>query len=112
MTDLTELNKLEQYLKDHNIEYERFDEDEGIHPSFKYIRTKFGRHQICVPNDKDREWDAICQFGSYGHNSGLLEIMGSIVRADSGDSVEGYLTADDVIERIEKRNKNESNMRD
>ena len=38
--------------------------------------------------------------GSYGYEKGLLEIYGSIVWP-CGDSVEGYLTAADVIERIE-----------
>lgn len=28
--DLTELNKLEQYLKEHNLPYERIDEDEDV----------------------------------------------------------------------------------
>lgn len=32
--------------------------------------------------------------------SGLLEIMGTIVSPNAGDSVEGFLTADDIIERI------------
>ena len=45
-------------------------------------------------------WDVICQEGSYGYRDGLLEAYGDIVEAD--DVVEGYLTAQDVIERIEK----------
>lgn len=49
----------------------------------------------------DCSWDAICHDGSYGHNEGLLEIMGSIVQNEY-DSVEGYLTADEILKRLNK----------
>lgn len=42
--------------------------------------------------------DAICHEGSYGHEMGLLEIMGlDIDEAEVGDSVLGYLTAEEVV---------------
>lgn len=84
-----ELDKLEQYLKDHDIPYERID---------KYTNP-VDQHQIAVPGFLNREWDAVCHLGSYGYENGLLEIMGSISRSDD---VEGWLTAEDVIERIEE----------
>ena len=105
MTDLTQLDKLEIYLKEHHIPYDRIDKDEVFEetPHGKYV-VECERHQIIVPpQDQERQWDAICHSGSYGHNEGLLEIMGNIVRVN--DSVEGWLTADDVIERIEEANK-------
>ena len=87
---MTEFNKLENYLKKANCPYERIDtNDYGLE-----------RHMIFVPNEKDREWDCICFPGSFGYKDGLLEIMGNIV--ENEDDVEGYLTADDVIQRIEK----------
>ena len=43
--------------------------------------------------------DAICHKGSYGHEQGLLEIMGTIVRADD-DDVEGWLTAEEILQRL------------
>lgn len=104
--DLTQLNKVEQYLIDNDIPYERFDnEDEPISPQMPYCLKAFERHQICVPsyNAQNREWDVICQRGSYGAEEGLLEIYGDIVDQNAGDSVEGWLTADDVIARIERR---------
>lgn len=90
---MSELDKLEKYLNEHNISYERIDE-EGI----------CNRHQILV-KDEDGVviWDAICQFGSYGYEEGLLEIMGTLVRPEDRDSVAGWLTAEDVIKRIESR---------
>lgn len=62
-----------------------------------------GGRQIVV-NDENGEYlfDAICGYGSFGFNQGLIEIMGCIVPDDVHDSVEGFLTADEVIERIEK----------
>lgn len=100
--DLTQLNRVEQYLKDNNIPYERFDKEDVISPQFPCIET-LERHQIYVPNGKNPEWDVICQRGSFGAEEGLLEIYGSIVDPYAGNSVEGWLTADDVIARIERR---------
>lgn len=92
---MSELDKLEKYLKEHNIPYDRIDEAE---------KGLIDRHQILV-KDKDGDviWDAICQRGSYGYGQGLLEIMGTLVGPEDGGSVAGWLTAEDVIRRIEGR---------
>ena len=84
--NLTQLDKLEKYLKENGIKYERID-------------TR-NTHQINVPNSRDKEWDAICHYGSFGYKEGLLEIYGSIVPENVGNTVEGYLTAEDVVNRI------------
>lgn len=45
-------------------------------------------------------WDAICGLDSYGYEQGLLETMGVIVDEKKvKDRVEGYLTADEVMQR-------------
>lgn len=90
---MSELDKLENFLKENGIEYERIDE-EGT----------WGRHQIVVfGKDGQKGWDAICQRGSYGFEEGLLEIYGIIVdRKKDGDSVVGWLTAEEVINRIKQ----------
>lgn len=100
MTDLTELNKLEKYLRGKHIPYERIDQDQILD---QYgLARQLERHQICVPDaNYPWSWDVICNWGSYGYEEGLLEIKGSIVSENDGDSVAGYLTADDVIRRIE-----------
>lgn len=92
---MSELDKLEKYLQEHSIPYDRIDETE---------KGLMDRHQILV-KDKDGDviWDAICQHGSYGYGQGLLEIMGTLVRPEDGGSVAGWLTAVDVISRIEGR---------
>ena len=97
---MSELDILTQYLKDHNIPFERYDcskEDFEINDECTFY---IDRHQICVPNQQYILWDVICQEGSYGYRDGLLEAYGDIVEGD--DVVEGYLTAQDIIERIEK----------
>ena len=46
-------------------------------------------------------WDALCHSGSYGHEQGLLEVMGTIARAvDDDDDVEGWLTAEEILQRL------------
>ena len=93
---MSELDKLEKYLKEHGYEYRRIDEG-----TENYIN----RHQIIVYKNDKRVWDAICQIGSYGYEKGLLEICGTIVwREIDGDTVRGWLTAQDVINRIEHGN--------
>lgn len=47
--------------------------------------------------------DAICHDGSYGRNEGLLEIMGLVDKEKTGgDSVEGWLTAEEVFRRWQR----------
>lgn len=94
---LSEMDKLEAYLKRNGIEYHRMhlprcESEEG------YVCEE--RNQIIVNDGEERQWDAICHRGSYGYEEGLLEVMGNIV--SDGEIVEGWLTAADVIERIEE----------
>ena len=91
---MSELDKLEKYLIKKGFDFIREDEN----------REYWEKHQIVV-YDKNgkRQWDAICQRGSYGFQEGLIEIYGTIVTEEDGDSVCGWLTADDVIKRIENR---------
>jgi hypothetical protein len=106
---MTELDKLEQYLKKHSIEYVRIDEVNGemieqAKAQGIYREGMFERHQIMVKKNSKVLWDAICHWGSYGHKDGLLEVMGpAVVRKSDGDVVAGYLTARDVIDRLEGR---------
>lgn len=82
--DYTEMARLELYLQETKIPY-RMDYVLGM-PSVRYYG--YGNELIC---------DAICHSGSYGHEEGLLEIMG-LTRND--DSVEGWLTSEEVFDRI------------
>lgn len=92
MKKITELDKLEEYLKVNGYEYERIDEEGSV------FAPMLNHHQIIVYKDGERDWDVICHYGSYGYSAGLLEIYGNIVHGE--DTVEGWLTADEIIERL------------
>ena len=92
---MKELDKLEEYLRSRGYSYERID-DETI--------PLCNRHQIIVNKGTPEQWDAICQCGSYGYVEGLLKIYGSIVGPQDLDSVVGFLTAEDIIKRLECKN--------
>ena len=95
MTNTMQLDKLEAWLKDNGYEDSRRDEN--------YQYGALDWHQIVVYEGKERKerlWDAVCHRGSYGYEKGLIEILGKISRTSAGYSVEGWLTAEDVIERV------------
>lgn len=82
----TEMDKLISLLCRFNIPF-----DMAIH---------FGRPQIAYPSFDMHICDVVCHWGSYGHERGLLEIMG--LCNDKFDDVEGWLTAEEVFKRISK----------
>jgi hypothetical protein len=60
------------------------------------IRPYLGGLQILC---KERGWDAICHDYSYGHENGLLEIMGL---PQCNDDVIGYLTAKEILKMVDE----------
>ena len=84
MKYFTEIEKLAEGLNDRNMKYE-------LHPLFK------GWQIVCG------DWDVICHEFSYGGEADLLEAMGrEIVRVEY-DEVEGYLTAEEILRRLDKK---------
>ena len=65
------------------------------------VKELYGRPQVIFlnPQSEERIGDAVCHFGSYGHERGLIEVMG-FPFCDEKDVV-GFLTADEVIHQIE-----------
>ena len=45
-------------------------------------------------------WDAICHDGSYGHEQGLIEVMGLDDGNTPSDDVIGYLTYEEVFNMV------------
>ncbi len=89
---MTEMRKLEIMLNTFNV-------------PFEITRHYSGTKQIWYPNCENPICDVICfgetnLGGSYGHEKGLLEIMGLVNEEETDDSVEGYLTAEEVFERM------------
>lgn len=83
--EITHVDKLIAMLETTNIPFE--------------ITENNGRPQVWYPNQAQAVCDAICHWGSYGHEKGLIEIMG-LVQGD--DTVEGNLTAQEVFNRIQQ----------
>lgn len=94
---MTELDKLEEYLKSRGEIYSRVDkgfDDYGYDKHGIYVFDAHG----------NKIWDVICQRGSYGYKQGLLELYGDLVDADKvGDLVIGWLSASDVIKMVEDK---------
>lgn len=84
-----EIFKLKAMLENAGIQYE--------------FRPCFDGYQICYPSAKDRICSVIEQNFSYGSEKDKLEIMGLLTPEEKEcDEVVGYLTAENVFERISK----------
>lgn len=61
-----------------------------------------GRPQIVFMDAEtgERVCDAVCHYGSYGHEEGLIEVMGYPLCTATEDDVEGFLTANTIYERL------------
>lgn len=80
------IDKLEQLLKDAGVPCE--------------VKDCYGGRQVVVQTGEDIV-DAICSEFSYGHDEGLLEIMGGLTEEEARwDSVKGYLTPEEVAQRF------------
>ena len=62
------------------------------------LTKAFDGFKVDVPS---QDWDAICHSGSYGCKSALLEVMGAKVNKNPYDSVEGCLTAEEILSRLD-----------
>lgn len=91
MTKYKEIFRLKEMLEKENIHF--------------IFRDLFDGFQICYPDIKNKVCSVIEHDGSYGHNQDRLEIMGLISDEETNDDVLGYLTAEDVFNRIYKHHK-------
>lgn len=86
---MDEMTKLAALLEQSHVPFEMRDH---------WSNTK----QLCYPNCENVVCDAVCFPGSYGYSDGLLEIMGLVDEEEVGDTVEGWLSAVEVFQRIYK----------
>lgn len=94
---MSELDKLERWLGKNSYRFGYWVIRDDFDPEY----TRVNKHQITVMDrDGNYLWDAICHYGSYGYENGLLEIAGNLV---PGGDVEGWLTAEDIIRKIEEK---------
>lgn len=102
--DLTEMKKLAKYLIDRGVNFTFKTRNLGETQSddFDWGAQIWGAQIIVFDNNGNRSWDAICGWGTYGSSKGLIEVMGRpVILPEDGDSVCGFLTADDVISRYD-----------
>ena len=119
--DLTELNKLEDYLREHADEYGirvgRYDNEDEYKDSewWAMFGGPVDRHILTVwYKDKPIEsvadlfwFNVSCSYCGYGADKGLLELHGALVQDNENLHTcpnvdeEGDLTADEIIQRIE-----------
>lgn len=89
MTKYSEIFRLGKMLRDADIPHEFHQMHDG--------------YQIEYPNAVDRKLSAVQHFISYGHENDTIEIMGLLTKEEENiDCVLGYLTAEEVFERIER----------
>ena len=81
-------NRAEAMLKEKGIEYIREDFDK-----FPFVEQHFIRA-------KDNSWDFGCGTANYGSDEGLLEYFSNKLRNFGEDPI-GWLTAEEVVEKIE-----------
>lgn len=100
MAKYTEIFKLKEMLEKANIPFYWRDET----CIFEYIGEE--KYQIEYPrayHNGERACSIIQGYGTYGAEQNLLEIMGLLTPEEAEqDSVCGWLTADNVFERIKK----------
>lgn len=117
---MNEFDKLIKLLDDAKIPYERNDDKDPNNTFFAYTgghpmkRIVYGRDAVySTKHDMICVCSAIWGYGSYGYEEGLIEIMGLLTpEEEEYDSVKGYLTADNVFNRIKKHWEETNNGRE
>lgn len=100
---MSEFGKLIKMLDESGIPYERDDDDFLM---LAYGMPYGGIKRIKYPKKEDFECSVVFGNGTYGFESGKLEIMGLLTpEEEKYDSVAGYLTAKEVFNRINKHYK-------
>lgn len=95
MSEYKEIFRLKEMLDKANIEYEFRDRNIYLPP--------YEHYQICCPNCENRYISVVEGFGTYGESADKLEIMGLLTEEESEDDcVKGWLTAENVFNRIKK----------
>ena len=81
---MSEMEKLQKWLDENKIKYERYIEGGWI-----------SRNQILIKTEEMR-LSFICHYGSYGYEQGLIEMY------DFENEPDGYLTAKQCISKLKE----------
>ena len=95
-----EIFRLKKMLEDAKIPFDFYEMDEEartIIPTWEHWHINYPSKESCIIS-------AIEGVGSYGEQDDKLEIMGGLTKEeeDGGDNVVGWLTAENVFERIKQ----------
>lgn len=94
-----EIFKLKKMLESANIPFDFFEMD----PQARLIIPEWEHWHINYPNRNKCVVSVIEGIGSYGEQEDKLEIMGGLTEEErKHDQVVGWLTAEEVFERIKK----------
>lgn len=97
---MSEFDKLISMLDESGIPYERDDDNFTM---LAYGMPVGGIRRIKYPKNEDFVCSVVFGHGTYGFESGKLEIMGLLTpQEELYDSVVGHLTAEEVFYRIRK----------
>ena len=109
---MSEFDKLCKMLDEAKIPYERCDDDDPCNnPESKFFKKRLWYGKPSNMTRTPFTCSVIYGYGSYGYDNGLLEIMGLLTPEElEYDSVCGYLTAEDVFQRIDKHYKEERKL--
>ena len=103
-TKYKEIFKLKKLLEDAEIPFE-YQEGFGYPEEVRKRCPDISEHyQICYPcfAEELRVLSAVEGFGTYGEQDDLIEIMGLLEPEEGDGTVVGYLTAENVFNRIKK----------
>ena len=92
-----EIFKLKKMLEDAKIPFDFFEAD----PDMRTLIPEWEHWHINYPNREKRIISVIEGIGTYGEADDKLEIMGGLTEEEAeNDDVAGWLTAENVFERI------------
>lgn len=117
MKKYKEIFKLKKMLEDANIPFDWIEgwgyNDKQLEALKEMAPDIIDRYQICYPKNTfhsgNKRWISVVEgFGTFGSDTDKLEIMGGFTPSEKyfedykDDDVKGYLTANNVFNRIKK----------
>ena len=101
--EITEIHRLREMLQKAKIPYELWNRNVLLDPRQVTKDIDWGWQILVYKEDGECLISVVQGWGTYGYNADKLEIMGLLTPEESKmDGVAGWLTADDVFQRIER----------
>lgn len=102
MSKYNEIFRLKEMLEKANVPFDFTDESFNLGDDYEFVKYHI-EYPCSYKGDQVRICSVIQGLGTYGAEDNRLEIMGLLtVEEEKDDCVAGWLTAEDVFERIQK----------